>query len=56
MEGGEVRWKDVEDKPILPLDDARAIFRDIVLGLEYRTWLLLESGINLQLLQIKRCR
>jgi hypothetical protein len=36
MEGGEVRWKDVEDKPILPLDDARAIFRDIVLGLEYR--------------------
>ncbi|KAF9125382.1 hypothetical protein BGW39_007434 [Mortierella sp. 14UC] len=35
MEGGEVRWKDMEDKPILPLDDARAIFRDIVLGLEY---------------------
>ncbi|KAF9421640.1 hypothetical protein BGZ76_003960 [Entomortierella beljakovae] len=35
MEGGEVRWKDVDDKPILSLDDARAIFRDIVLGLEY---------------------
>ncbi|KAK3842503.1 MAG: kinase-like domain-containing protein [Linnemannia gamsii] len=35
MEGGEVRWKDVEDKPILLLDDARTIFRDIVLGLEY---------------------
>ncbi|KAG0046353.1 hypothetical protein BGZ89_005328 [Linnemannia elongata] len=35
MEGGEVRWKDAEEKPILPLDDARAIFRDIVLGLEY---------------------
>ncbi|KAF9197647.1 hypothetical protein BGZ49_001822 [Haplosporangium sp. Z 27] len=35
MEGGEVRWKDVDDKPILPLDDARAIFRDVVLGLEY---------------------
>ncbi|KAF9923770.1 hypothetical protein FBU30_006178 [Linnemannia zychae] len=35
MEGGEVRWKDMEDKPILPLDDARTIFRDIVLGLEY---------------------
>ncbi|KAF9105716.1 hypothetical protein BGX29_011586 [Mortierella sp. GBA35] len=35
MEGGEVRWKDMDDKPILPLDDARTIFRDIVLGLEY---------------------
>ncbi|KAF9139258.1 hypothetical protein BG015_002116 [Linnemannia schmuckeri] len=35
MEGGEVRWKDAEEKPILPLDDARTIFRDIVLGLEY---------------------
>ncbi|KAF9543530.1 hypothetical protein EC957_000808 [Mortierella hygrophila] len=35
MEGGEVRWKDTEEKPILPLDDARSIFRDIVLGLEY---------------------
>ncbi|KAF9344177.1 hypothetical protein BGX26_004697, partial [Mortierella sp. AD094] len=35
MEGGEVRWKDVDDKPILPLEDARAIFRDVVLGLEY---------------------
>lgn len=36
MEGGEVRWKDTEDKPILPLQDARTIFRDVVLGLEYR--------------------
>ncbi|KAF9202662.1 hypothetical protein BGZ49_007193 [Haplosporangium sp. Z 27] len=35
MEGGEVRWKDTEDKPILPLQDARSIFRDVVLGLEY---------------------
>ncbi|KAG0365213.1 hypothetical protein BGZ54_006754 [Gamsiella multidivaricata] len=35
MEGGEVRWKDSEDKPILSLPDARSIFRDIVLGLEY---------------------
>jgi len=36
MEGGEVRWKDSEDKPILPLQGARTIFRDVVLGLEYR--------------------
>ncbi|KAF9343612.1 hypothetical protein BGX26_005461 [Mortierella sp. AD094] len=35
MEGGEVRWKDTEDKPILSLQDARSIFRDVVLGLEY---------------------
>ncbi|KAF9192087.1 hypothetical protein BGZ51_006279 [Haplosporangium sp. Z 767] len=35
MEGGEVRWKDADDKPILPLKDARTIFRDVVLGLEY---------------------
>ncbi|KAF9579337.1 hypothetical protein BGW38_004446, partial [Lunasporangiospora selenospora] len=35
MEGGEVHWKDAEERPILPLDDARTIFRDVVLGLEY---------------------
>ncbi|KAG0204963.1 hypothetical protein BGX28_003264 [Mortierella sp. GBA30] len=35
MEGGEVRWKDADDKPILPLQKARSIFRDVVLGLEY---------------------
>ncbi|KAF9189997.1 hypothetical protein BGZ51_009059 [Haplosporangium sp. Z 767] len=35
MEGGEVRWKDADEKPILHLEDARAIFRDVVLGLEY---------------------
>ncbi|KAF9430509.1 hypothetical protein BGZ94_006455 [Podila epigama] len=35
MDGGEVRWKDHEDKPTLPLNDARTIFRDVVLGLEY---------------------
>lgn len=39
MEGGEVLWKDTEDKPILPLQDARSIFRDVVLGLEYRTFI-----------------
>ncbi|KAI1300677.1 hypothetical protein EDD11_006056 [Mortierella claussenii] len=35
MEGGEVRWKDSDDRPVLPLHDARSIFRDVVLGLEY---------------------
>ncbi|KAH7053984.1 kinase-like domain-containing protein [Linnemannia elongata] len=35
MEGGEVKWKDPNECPILPLGVARTIFRDIVLGLEY---------------------
>ncbi|KAG0210806.1 hypothetical protein BGX28_008942 [Mortierella sp. GBA30] len=35
MEGGEVRWKDTDERPILPLEDACSIFRDVVLGLEY---------------------
>lgn len=35
MEGGDVRWKDSEDRPVLLLDEARSIFRDVVLGLEY---------------------
>ncbi|KAJ2957651.1 hypothetical protein NQZ79_g6620 [Umbelopsis isabellina] len=35
MEGGEVVWKDEEDQPTLPLDRSRAIFRDIVNGLDY---------------------
>ncbi|KAF9577897.1 hypothetical protein BGW38_006608, partial [Lunasporangiospora selenospora] len=44
MEGGDIKWKDAEDQPILPLQDARTIFRDVVLGLEYRTCLLLASS------------
>ncbi|KAG0230956.1 hypothetical protein BGX31_005691 [Mortierella sp. GBA43] len=35
MEGGEVRWKDSDGRPILSLEHARSFFRDIVLGLEY---------------------
>lgn len=41
MEGGEVKWKDPNECPILPLGVARTIFRDIVLGLEYRMWFLI---------------
>jgi hypothetical protein len=36
MEGGEIRWRDEDGLPVLPLDDARAIFRDVVSGLDYR--------------------
>ncbi|KAI9282504.1 kinase-like domain-containing protein [Umbelopsis sp. AD052] len=35
MEGGEVIWKDDDDMPTLPLQRSRAIFRDIVNGLDY---------------------
>ena len=36
MEGGEIHWRDEDDRPILPIDDARAVFRDVVSGLDYR--------------------
>jgi len=36
MEGGEIQWKDKHDRPIMSVDEARRIFRDVVLGLEYR--------------------
>ncbi|KAG2187780.1 hypothetical protein INT44_005470 [Umbelopsis vinacea] len=35
MEGGEIHWRDEDDRPILPIDDARAVFRDVVSGLDY---------------------
>ncbi|CAG8508404.1 9952_t:CDS:2 [Scutellospora calospora] len=36
MEGGEIQWKDEHDCPVMSVDKARQIFRDVVLGLEYR--------------------
>jgi serine/threonine protein kinase len=36
MGGGEVKWRDGRDKPILTVDQTRRIIRDVVLGLEYR--------------------
>ena len=36
MEGGEIQWKDENDQPIMSINEARRIFRDVVLGLEYR--------------------
>lgn len=40
MEGGEVIWKDEDDMPTLPIDRSRAIFRDIVNGLDYCKYIL----------------
>lgn len=36
MEGGEVKWRTSDERPILTVDQTRRTFRDIVLGLEYR--------------------
>lgn len=34
-EYGEIEWRDENDRPILTIDEARKIFRDIVNGLDY---------------------
>ncbi|KAJ1967687.1 hypothetical protein IWQ62_001702 [Dispira parvispora] len=35
LEGGEIRWRDEDDRPLLSLEEIRSIFRDLVLGVEY---------------------
>lgn len=37
MEGGEVKWKADDGSPLLSTEQTRRVFRDVVLGLEYRT-------------------
>lgn len=34
--GGEVKWRDHENQPVLTISQTRRILRDAVLGLEYR--------------------
>ena len=34
--GGEVKWRDNDNKPVLTTSQTRRILRDAVLGLEYR--------------------
>ena len=36
MEGGEIEWRDENEMPVLSIDDARNVFRDVVSGLDYR--------------------
>ena len=36
--GGEVKWRNSEDQPVLTVVQTRRIMRDAVLGLEYRKW------------------
>jgi [calcium/calmodulin-dependent protein kinase] kinase len=35
-EGGEVKWRSEDGRPLLTVDQARCIFRDVICGLEYR--------------------
>lgn len=34
--GGEVKWRDSQNRPVLTVSQTRRILRDAVLGLEYR--------------------
>lgn len=36
LAGGEVKWRDDRNQPILSVEQTRRIIRDAVLGLEYR--------------------
>jgi serine/threonine protein kinase len=36
--GGEIKWRDSESSPVLRVDQSRRICRDVILGLEYRSW------------------
>lgn len=39
LEGGEIKWRDEHDRPLLSEQTARGYFRDVVSGLEYREYL-----------------
>lgn len=36
VDGGDLKWKDDLDDPILSLEECKGYFRDMVVGLEYR--------------------
>ncbi|KAJ2881800.1 hypothetical protein IWW38_005745, partial [Coemansia aciculifera] len=35
MDGGEIAWRDASNLPAMTADEARSVFRDLVLGVEY---------------------
>ncbi|KAJ2065037.1 hypothetical protein GGI17_000638 [Coemansia sp. S146] len=35
MDGGEITWRDASNLPVMAADEARSVFRDLVLGVEY---------------------
>jgi len=36
LSGGEIKWRNEQEKPVLRVDQCRRICRDVILGLEYR--------------------
>ena len=42
MEGGEIEWRDENEMPVLSLQEARSVFRDVVSGLDYRKYLQID--------------
>lgn len=45
--GGEIKWRNELSQPVLQVDQCRRICRDVILGLEYRAWLLHSASIRL---------
>ena len=45
--GGEIKWRNEHNQPILQVDQCRRICRDVILGLEYCAWLLHPASIRL---------
>ncbi|CEP16201.1 hypothetical protein [Parasitella parasitica] len=44
-ESGEIEWRDSQDRPVMSVEEARRIFRDIVNGLDYPNLLLSHDGV-----------
>lgn len=42
MDGGEIEWRDENDQPVLDIQEVRSIFRDVVCGLDYCKYLLIQ--------------
>ena len=47
MKGGEVKWRTSAREPVLTVEQARSIFRGVVLGLDYRSYLPLVCPFSL---------
>lgn len=47
MEGGEIKWRedDESNQPVLSIDEARYIFRDVVSGLDYCEYMKYECVV-----------
>lgn len=46
LSGGEIKWRNEQNEPVLQVDQCRRICRDVILGLEYRKFnnILITTG------------